>query len=179
MRLNDKKLASRFEALAMPHLDAAYNLARWLTRNDQDAEDLVQNAYLRAFKFFADFNGENPRAWIMTILRNTYFSTLRAQQHRQADQSFDEDVHGHAEEDGQQDNNPETLVITRDMQRHLRLALDSLPQVFREAIVLKEIDDLSYKEIAELSEVPIGTVMSRLARGRKMLAQNLRQLAEK
>lgn len=181
--LDQKDKTREFEAMLLPHLDAAYNLARWLTRNDQHAEDLVQSAYLRAFKFFDGFRGTDARAWMLTILRNVYFTSLRDGRHEQADVSFDEDIHGQAvdQADGSPygiGNSPESVLAAHDTKRLVNQALESLPQTFREVIVLKEINELSYKEIAEITDIPIGTVMSRLARGRKMLGDFLKKNAE-
>lgn len=180
--LDEQDKSREFEAMLLPHLDAAYNLARWLTRNDQNAEDLVQMAYLRAFKFFDGFRGTDARAWILTILRNAYFTSLRDNRHEHEDVSFDEDLHGQAM--GQSEassydigNSPESVLASHDTRRLVNQALESLPQTFREVIVLKEINDLSYREIAEITDIPIGTVMSRLARGRKMLGDYLKQNA--
>ncbi len=166
--------------MVMPHLDAAYNLARWLTRNDQNAEDLVQMTYLRAYKFFDGFRGEDARAWLLTILRNVFFTSLRDNQHEHGDVSFDEELHGSdtAQIDSSSQehaNNPEHVLESRDTQRLVNQALEKLPTAFREVIVLKEINDLSYKEIAEIADIPLGTVMSRLARGRKMLGEYLKK----
>ena len=180
--LNGNEKTREFEALVLPHLDAAYNLARWLTRNDQNAEDLVQMAYLRAFKFFDSFRGTDARAWLLTIMRNAYFTSLRDNWHEDADISFDEDIHGQsaAVSDGSSygiGNSPETVLASHDAKRMVDQALESLPNAFREVIVLKEINDLSYKEISEITGVPLGTVMSRLARGRKMLSDHLKKNA--
>lgn len=172
---NDK--TREFEAIAMPHLDAAYNLARWLTRNDYQAEDLVQNAFLRAFRFFDGFRGDDARAWLLTIVRNTYFSSLREERHDHV--QFDEELLGAEEgEEGELSvaggMNPEEAMMARDTQREVHQALEKLPPAFREVIVLKEMNDLSYKEIAEITGVPLGTVMSRLARARKQLGEILK-----
>ncbi|HEX7644896.1 MAG TPA: sigma-70 family RNA polymerase sigma factor [Burkholderiaceae bacterium] len=176
---NDK--TREFEAIAMPHLDAAYNLARWLTRNDHQAEDLVQNAFLRAFRFFDGFRGDDARAWLLTIVRNTYFTSLREERHEHV--QFDEELLGAEERDahgmpmtGDQAGrgNPEEAMMVRDRQREVNHALEKLPPAFREVIVLKEMNDLSYKEIADIAGVPLGTVMSRLARARKMLGEFLK-----
>lgn len=156
--------AARFEAMAMPHLDAAYNLARWLTRNPHDADDLVQTAYLRAFRFSGRFRGGDARAWLLTIVRHTYYTMLRDGQAQRGDVSFDESLH-----DREGGGDPADIVASRDAGRTLDAALARLPTVFREALVLKEMDDLSYRQIAEVTEAPIGTVMSRLARARQML----------
>ncbi len=178
IRLDEQDKTRNFEALLLPHLDAAYNLARWLTRNDQNAEDLVQVAYLRAFKFFDGFRGTDARAWLLTILRNAYFTSLRDNRHEDADVSFDDDLHGQGREASDTSsydigNSPENTLAAHDIRRLVNQALESLPQTFREVIVLKEISDLSYKEIAEITDIPLGTVMSRLARGRKMLTDYL------
>lgn len=183
--LKDKNRVTYFEEVALPHLDAAYNLARWLTRNDHEAEDLVQMAFERALKFFDGFRGGDARAWLLTIVRNTYFTSLRDKRHESNDVDFDEEIHRHDEGGGQASfsssydigGNPETLATVGDTKRVMNQALESLPPVFKEAVVLKEIEDLSYKEIAEISGVPIGTVMSRLARGRKLLVEYLKQHA--
>lgn len=178
--LDEQKKAKDFEALVLPHLDAAYNLARWLTRNDQNAEDLVQMAYLRAFKFFDGFRGTDARAWLLTILRNAYFTSLRDNRHEGGDTSFDEDLDGAQEAEMSSynvGNSPEAALASKDTTRMVNQALETLPPAFREVIVLKEIDDLSYKEIAEIADIPIGTVMSRLARGRKLLGDLLKHHA--
>jgi RNA polymerase sigma-70 factor (ECF subfamily) len=168
---NDIHTRTQFEAMAMPHLDAAYNLARWLTRNEHDADDLVQSAYLRAFRFADSFRGGDARAWLLTIVRNTYYTSLRDGQPHLADVSFDEELHGAASEhtDAHAGLDPAAIAARRDTSRTVNRALEQLPQAFREVLVLKEMDDLSYKQIAQVAEIPIGTVMSRLARARKML----------
>ena len=171
MFLGDEEKAAQFEALAMPHLGAAYNLARWLTRNEHDADDLVQAAYLRAFRFADGFRGGDARAWLLTIVRNTYYTSLRDKLSRQGDVSFEEELHGGLEPD---DNDPASVAARRDTCRSVNQALEQLPPAFREVLVLKEMDDLSYKQIAQVAEIPIGTVMSRLARARKLLLAYLR-----
>ncbi|MFZ6874776.1 sigma-70 family RNA polymerase sigma factor [Undibacterium sp. Di27W] len=172
--LKDDRAAKEFETLALAHLDAAYNLARWLTRNDHDAEDLVQNAYLRAFRFRDSYRGGDIRVWLMTIVRNTYYTTVRDNKDTATDIAFDEDMHGDSagsNEDSSYafDKDPAHAWEMRDVGKTVNLALEKLPQAFREVLVLKEMDDFSYKEIAEVSGIPIGTVMSRLARARKLL----------
>ena len=163
---------SQFEQIVMPHLDAAYNLARWLTRNDHDAEDLVQMTFVRAVRFFDGYKGGNARAWLMTILRNTFYTSHRDNQ--QDDIHFDETIHSHQETTQQGmsfaiGSNPEKLLESRDTCRSVNQALEKLPTSFREIIILKEMEEFSYKEIADITGIPIGTVMSRLARGRKLL----------
>lgn len=156
-----------FEAIALPHLDAAYNLARWLTRNDQDAEDLVQAAFVRAFRFFATFRGEDARSWLLTIVRNTHFTQLRDNWQSRNAMPFDEELHADSADSEQL--SPEAVLLQRDTQAAVNHALGRLPTVFREVVVLKDMNDFSYKEIAQIVGVPIGTVMSRLARARKLL----------
>ena len=177
--MDENEKTREFEAIAMPHLDAAYNLARWLTRNDHQAEDLVQEAFLRAFRFFDGFRGMGgggARAWLLTIVRNTYFTSLREQRHEHV--PFDEELLGAESGEGgmpvAQAAGPEEQMMARDTQREVNRALEKLPPAFREVIVLKEMNDLSYKEIADIAGVPLGTVMSRLARARKMLGEILK-----
>ena len=153
-----------FDQAVLPHLDAAYNLARWLTRNNQDAEDVTQEACLRAFKYWKGFSGRDSRSWLLAIVRNTFYSWLR--------QRSDQPV---LTEDGEMDDtagsspDPESALIRNVDRNTLRAALEDLAVEFREAIVLREMEGLSYKEIADIAGVPIGTVMSRLARARKRL----------
>lgn len=165
----------RFEQLILPHLDAAYNLARWLLSNDHDAEDAVQEAYLRAYKAFTGFHGENGKAWLMTIVRNVCFTQLKKKSGREPAVSFDEEVHGVLEATPQSD----AALLKQTNSEWLRQALEQLPTDFREVIVMHELEDMPYKEIAAVVGVPIGTVMSRLARARKRLQQALLELARK
>jgi RNA polymerase sigma-70 factor (ECF subfamily) len=158
-----------FEEVVLPHLNAAYNLARWLTRNTQDAEDVVQEAYLRGFRFFGGFRGGNARTWLLKIVRNTCYTWLHQNRAQQVTDPFDERVHTEAAES----QNPETLLLQKAEGQWLNQALEELPTVFREVLVLLEIEGLSYKEIAEVLEIPIGTVMSRLARARHRLRESL------
>lgn len=155
----------RFEQAILPHLDAAYNLARWLTRNDHDAQDMVQEASLRAFKFFDGFHGVDARAWLLTIVRNTCYTWLEQNRRGQAMTSFDEEIHT-VEEDAL---NPSALALKSDDREMLKQSLEQLPAEFREVIVLRDLEELSYKQIAEVINVPLGTVMSRLARARARL----------
>ncbi|MGH8751570.1 MAG: sigma-70 family RNA polymerase sigma factor [Burkholderiales bacterium] len=162
----------RFEEIALPHLNAAYNLARWLLRNEHDAEDLVQEAYLRAFRFFDGFHGGDARAWLLAIVRNTCYTWLKQNRARELNDVFDEEVHAAVDE-----SNPETLLLANADAQLLNRALEQLPLEFREILVLRELEDLSYKEIAEVAQIPLGTVMSRLARARNMLRVTLTRMA--
>lgn len=154
-----------FEQVILPHLGAAYNLARWLVRNPDDAEDLVQEAMLRAVRFFGGFRGGDARSWLLAIVRNSCFTWL--QRHRAADlaEEFDEEAHTPVAAQTSQESN----ALANEEAGRLRGALESIPAAFREAVVLREIEGMSYKEIADVAGVSIGTVMSRLARGRERL----------
>jgi RNA polymerase sigma factor (sigma-70 family) len=160
-----RKLAL-FEQLVMPHLDAAHNLARWLTRNGPDAEDLVQEAYLRAFRSFETFQGGDARTWLLTVVRNTCFTWLKKKGGRPVIE-FNEQAHSVADETP----DAESVLLNQAALGSLQGCLEALPPEFREAIVLRELEELSYKEISDIAQVPVGTVMSRLARGRKRLQQ--------
>jgi RNA polymerase sigma factor (sigma-70 family) len=153
-----------FDEAVLPHLDAAYNLARWLTRNDQDADDVTQEACLRAFKYWKGFSGRDCRPWLLAIVRNTFYSWLRA---RSAQPALTDD--GEMEDIADSIPDPERALIRNVDRNMLKAALEDLAVEFREAIVLREMEGLSYKEIADIAGVPIGTVMSRLARARKRL----------
>jgi RNA polymerase sigma-70 factor (ECF subfamily) len=169
--------ARRFEQTIMPHLDAAYNLARWLTRNDSDAQDVVQDAYLRAFKYFDSFQGESPSAWLLAIVRNACFTWMRRNRPSEevvGSEAIDDETAGNAEPllgGGSRElaTDPETLLIEGRDRTRVNELVATLPAEFREVIVLREIEDLSYREIADIVGIPIGTVMSRLSRARKML----------
>ena len=160
----------QFEAIVMPHLDAAYNLARWLAGNDHDAEDIAQEACLRAFRFLGGFRGGNSRSWLLTIVRNTAYTWLK-QNRPQTLVSIDDEELKAVEDTGSSAMNPDREV--------LRAALEELPAEFREALVLRELEGLSYKEMADVAGVPIGTVMSRLARARRQLQQYLNRKGSK
>jgi RNA polymerase sigma factor (sigma-70 family) len=166
---------SRFQVIVMPHLDSAFNLARWLTGNHQDAEDVVQEAYLRAFKFFDSFHGDDGRAWLLGIVRNTFYTWYQQNKATAQNVEFEEDLHGiqlqNAALQQSESYNPEAMLIQKDSQRQLQQALETLPVEFREVLVMHELEDFSYKQIAGIIGIPIGTVMSRLSRGRKALAK--------
>jgi RNA polymerase sigma-70 factor (ECF subfamily) len=160
----------RFEQAVLPHLDAAYNLARWLTRNDPDAQDVTQEAFLRAFRFFDGYQGGNMRAWLLTIVRNTCYTWLHQNRPPDFAEEFDEEIHS-GESPGGPD--PEIQALAGADKETLHRALDELPGIFREVLVLREMEGMSYKEIADVASVSIGTVMSRLARARTRLRQSL------
>jgi RNA polymerase sigma-70 factor (ECF subfamily) len=165
---------ARFEAAVLPHLDAAYTLARYLTRNDHDAEDVVQDACVRALKYFDGFRGEegtSARAWLLAIVRNTAYSWRRRHRADALATEFDEREHSH----GVADEHPEGELLRSAAQETLGRALDRLAPEFREVIVLRELEGLSYKEISEVAGVPVGTVMSRLSRARARLQEAVRE----
>ena len=154
----------------MPHLDAAYNLARWLTRNEDDAQDMVQEAYLRALRFFGGFHGTDARAWLLTIVRNTCYTWLKRKQRLELSGDFDEVVMSKESDDP----DPEASHVLKVQGQLISEAIERLPIEFREVVILRELEELSYKEIAVVTGIPIGTVMSRLSRARKRLLVCLR-----
>jgi RNA polymerase sigma-70 factor (ECF subfamily) len=156
----------RFRELILPHLDSAFNLACWLTRNRGDAQDVVQEAAMRAFKYFPGFRGLDGRVWLLRIVRNTFYSWCR-DRGAAPESVVDEEVHS------PEDESPELLLMRQDCDRLVHQALAALPLEFREVVALRELEELSYKEIAAIVGIPIGTVMSRLGRGRKLLAKSL------
>jgi RNA polymerase sigma-70 factor (ECF subfamily) len=158
-----------FEEAMLPHLDAAHNLARWLVRNEQDAEDVLQEAYLRAFKSFAGFHGSNGRAWLLTIVRNTSYTLLKKNRAVDLTTTFDEEIHG----SGYESVDPVTILEHCENAELIREAIDELPAEFREILALRHQEGLSYKEIADIAHIPPGTVMSRLARARGKLKECL------
>jgi RNA polymerase sigma factor (sigma-70 family) len=153
-----------FEEVVLPHLDAAFNYARWLTRSDADAEDVVQDAYVRALRFFSSLRSDDARSWLLTIVRNTWYGRFSpARAGRTA-------VYDDAEHDQPDEGlGPEALAMQQQAVEEVQRAVQELPSDFREVIVLRELEGLSYKEIAAVVGIPIGTVMSRLARGRERL----------
>src|SRR6266496_5430395 len=164
----EHELAS-FEETMLPHMDAAHNLARWLLHNEQDAQDVVQEAYLRAFKSFGGFHGSNGRAWLLTIVRNTSYTLLKKNQAVDLTTTFDEELHA----SGQESVSPETILERSEDAALIREAMDKLPADFREILTLRHQEGLSYKEIADVAQIPPGTVMSRLARARAKLREYL------
>jgi RNA polymerase sigma-70 factor (ECF subfamily) len=161
----------RFARAILPHADAAYQLARRLTRRNQDAEDVVQEAYLRAWQFFGNFHGCDGRTWLLAIVRNTCYTWLKKYRAAEPATYFDAQMHDAASTA----DDPAALLLQSEDVQMLRATLEELPVEFREAIVLRELEGLSYKEIADVAGIPVGTVMSRLARGRERLEQVLRQ----
>jgi RNA polymerase sigma factor (sigma-70 family) len=161
-----------FEKAVLPHLDAAYNLARWLMRNEQDAQDIAQEAYLRAFRFFPGFRGGDARAWLLKIVRNTCYSWLHVNRPLQEAAEFDENL---LPPDSSA-LNPEEAVLQNDSNAQLRKALEKLPPNYREVLILRELEEMSYKEIADITGMPAGTVMSTLSRARGRLRQILTSL---
>jgi RNA polymerase sigma-70 factor (ECF subfamily) len=161
-----------FEQTVLPHFDAAYNLARWLTRGKEDAEDVVQEAYLRALRFFPGFRGGDARAWLLRIVRNTCYTWLHANRRLRDAQPFDEEL---SPPDARVPN-PEELSLQNDNSAVLRKALEQLPANYRDVLVLRELEGMSYKEIAEITGMPAGTVMSSLSRARERLRQVLGKL---
>jgi RNA polymerase sigma-70 factor (ECF subfamily) len=158
-----------FEEAVLPHLDAAFNLARWLTHNKQDAEDVVQEAYLRAFRFFPNFRGGHARAWLMKIVRNTCYTWMNTNRPLQEAAEFDENLF-HPDS---RPHDPEEAVLRKDSDALLRKALEDLPANFREVLILREFESMSYSEIADITGTPVGTVMSSLSRARNRLRQTL------
>jgi RNA polymerase sigma factor (sigma-70 family) len=165
----EKDKLTQFDQSILPHMNAAYNLARWLTRNEDDAEDMVQEAYLRAFKFFNTFHGLDGRSWLLSIVRNVCYTWLQQNRAQELTTMFDEETHS-VEGDT---SNPATLMLQSDDQQIVRQAVEELPVEFREVVVLRELEGFSYNEIAEVAKIPLGTVMSRLARARERLKQLL------
>jgi RNA polymerase sigma factor (sigma-70 family) len=153
------------------HLDSAYNLARWLTRNEAAAEDLVQEAYLRAIRHFAGFRDGDGRAWLLKIVRNTWYTRLRREGTSAQHTDFDEALHSAAA--GRETPNPEAKLLQAERTELVRKSLAELPEDYREVIVLRELEQLSYREIAGIAGIPLGTVMSRLSRARQQLQQIL------
>lgn len=167
----DSQERERFEQLVLPHLDAAFNLARWLLRSRADAEDVAQEATLRAYRFFSGFHGGDARAWLLQIVRNTCYTWLEKNRPLEMKTEFDEELHS------QPGTTPESLAIAGDNRERLTRALETLPARFREVLVLRELEGCSYKEIAAITAIPIGTVMSALSRARHRLQQALTQRA--
>jgi RNA polymerase sigma-70 factor (ECF subfamily) len=163
-----------FEQLVLPHLDAAYNLARWLTRDDHDAEDVVQEAMLRAYRYVGGLRGE-ARPWLLAIVRNSCMTWLRANRPAELAGALDAEA---LEDRADPGDGPDALLMREADRRILNEAIAALPQPFREVLVLRELEDLAYKDIARITGAPIGTVMSRLSRARRLLADSARVISK-
>jgi RNA polymerase sigma-70 factor (ECF subfamily) len=170
LELEDRE---RFEQLVLPYVDAAFNLAHWLLRGRADAEDVAQEALLRACRFFRSFHGGDARAWLLQIVRNTCYTWLEKDRPMELSTQFDEEIHLQA------CATPENLAIAGDDRERLILALETLPPRFREVLVLRELEGCSYKEIAAITSLPIGTVMSSLSRARRQLHSALANPTQK
>lgn len=164
--------SAEFERAVLPHLDAAFNLARWIMKNRSEAEDAAQDAMLRALRFFHGFHGGDARAWLLQIVRNACYTRLEKRAPAGTIAEFDEEMHPRWE------GSPETLAIAGDERERLMRAIDALPPRHREVLVLRELEGCSYKEIAEITSIPIGTVMSALSRARERLQRTLVGSAE-
>ncbi len=166
---DEKQHLADFEAAMLPHMDAAYNLARWIARSETDAQDIVQEAYLRALRFFGGFSGGDGRGWLMAIVRNTSYTWMQRNRGAEPTVLFDENAHsadcGCA--------NPEAELLLHSRRESVEICIQELPVEFREMVIMRELEGMSYREIAEAAAVPVGTVMSRLARARKRLEQCL------
>ena len=156
-----------FEEIILPHLNAAHNLARWMTRNDQDAQDVVQESYMRAFRFFDSYRGGDGKAWLLEIVRNTCFTFQRREMRKSTVVVFEEAAHTPSVK---QPNAEEALVEAGNRQI-LRRCIEALPEPFREVLVMRELEEMSYRQISEVSGLPPGTVMSRLSRARQRLEE--------
>jgi RNA polymerase sigma factor (sigma-70 family) len=171
--MNDQEKLARFESELLPLMNDAYNLARWLVQNDQDAHDMVQEAYLRAFRFFSGMRAATSKAWLLRIVRNVCYDHLRKRK-------VPSDFSGSEQEElPDTDPSPGAALQTKSEIAAVRSALASLPEDFRTVLVLREMEELSYREISEITQVPIGTVMSRLARGRQHLTDLLKEMRAK
>jgi RNA polymerase sigma factor (sigma-70 family) len=165
----EKENLMSFEALMLPHLDAAHNLAKWLLHNEQDAQDVAQEAYLRAFRSFGGFHGSDGRAWLLKIVRNTAYTLLKKNRAADFTTTFNEEIHA----SGDEPLSPATILEHAENVELIRKAIDELPAESREILTLRHQEGLSYKEIADISQIPLGTVMSRLARARAKLKERL------
>jgi RNA polymerase sigma-70 factor, ECF subfamily len=173
--MNDQGRRTRFENQMLPFMSEAYNLARWMMKNEPDARDAVQDAYLKAFRYFESFHGDSGRAWLLRIVRNVCYDALRARDSQRNVISLDEET---AAEVPDSKPGPNVLAIQNSTKLRVREALEALPLEFKTVIILREFDGFSYKEISEIMGVPVGTVMSRLSRARQQLATLLQEEGE-
>ena len=171
----DPPSAEEFERVALPHAAAALSLARALVRSDADAEDVVQEAFMRAFKYFRGFSGINPRAWLLSIVRNVGYASLAKSRRAEPVETFDEerDPSPSPWSSEERPETPEAALLRAVDTEAVQAALQTLPTEFREVVVLRELESCSYKEISDIAKIPIGTVMSRLSRARKLLHTRL------
>ena len=168
----DDETRRRFEVLALPHLDAAYNLARWLTHNDHDAQDVVQEAFERAMRYIGTFRGDNARAWLLQTVRNTCFTWMK--ENRPAERMFLDDTDDDAHElAAPASDEPPALAMRKADRQQINQVIANLPIVYREVLVLRELEELAYNDIARIADIPVGTVMSRLARARGLMRDAL------
>ena len=178
--MRDESRLERFETVVLRNLDAAYNLSRWLTNNDATAEDAVQDACVRAFRFFDTMQGPSPKAWFMAIVRNACLDCLRERKRDGSTEEFDEMQH--TSEDGYKSAelcSPERSALRNAEAREVHAAIAGLPLEYREVIVLRELEEMSYKEISAIAKIPVGTVMSRISRGRDLLRQQLTSVQDR
>jgi RNA polymerase sigma factor (sigma-70 family) len=165
--INPESRLRLFEEIILPHLNAAYNLARWLTRNEHDAQDVVQEAYLRAFRFFGSYKGGDGKSWLLEIVRNTCFTWRRREKRNLATVVFDETAHtSHVHPPNQ-----EEALVDAANRTILQNCIEGLPEAFREVLVMRDLEEMSYRQIADVAGLPAGTVMSRLSRARKRLEE--------
>ena len=169
MRLEEHEKLSHFEQAILPHMDAAHNLARWLARNEQDAQDVVQEAYLRAFRFFGGYRGGNSRAWLLKIVRNTFYTWAQQNRMQQISEPFDEQLHAVESDDA----NPETALVKKADSQLVRRALEELPIEFREALVMRELEGMSYSEMGKILNQSLGGIRTTLFRARQHLKKRL------
>jgi RNA polymerase sigma-70 factor (ECF subfamily) len=166
--MEDEEDRRRFVQLALPHAGAAYNLARWLTQNEQDAQDVAQEAMVRALRYIGTFHGDNARPWLLQIVRNACFSWLK--ENRPAERTFlDDDDDALQEVAAPASDEPPAIAVRKAERREINQAIADLPAAYREVLVLRELEDLSYADIARIAEIPVGTVMSRLSRARGLM----------
>lgn len=174
-----KPLPGHFEATVLPHLDAAYSLARWLVKDEHNAQDLVHEAFLRAMKYFGGFNGGDARPWLLRIVRNTCYTWLGEQRRVLQQFEFSDADDDQTERDWVCPRpGPEHLLSDKHVRERLNLALEALPLGFREVLVLRELEEMPYDDIAQVLQIPLGTVMSRLSRARRLLRLSLADLME-